>query len=98
MPLVPTRRHLRNSALVNLSHPPNSLLSLLNRRALLSNILQRPFLKPRIIKPDVVVPTIMRELLLVLDSSLAEHGRLERGSRSVLFFKLGVGGVQRVGF
>lgn len=71
MPLLPTGRHLRNSPFINLPNPSQRPFLFLRRRTLLYQILISAFFQPGIIEPDVVISTVLRKLVFVLDPSFA---------------------------
>jgi hypothetical protein len=87
VPLLVTRRHLRHCPLVHLPNPLQRIL-----RTLLSPV--RILLQPGVIKPNVVVPCLVRQLLLVLQPPLAENGDFDTGAGTVLLLEVGVGGVK----
>lgn len=86
--LLGGRRDVGNGALVHLADA--------GRVGILSVLLLGPvgiLLEARKREPRVVVARVVRQLLLVLDSSLAQHRKLDAAAVAVLLLKLGVGGI-----
>lgn len=94
MPLFTARGYLSHSTLVHLSHTARSSFQLIGSCTFCFEVAPGLFLQPRIVEPNVVVATIVRQLLLVLNSALAQDGVLERASGTVLLLEFGVRGVQ----
>ena len=74
MPFLATGWHLGNCSLVYLSHPTRCCLHLVGSRPLGLEVAPRLFLQSRVVEPDIVVATVVRELFLILDSTLAQDG------------------------
>lgn len=87
MPLLVTRRNLGHCSLVNLTHAGEGGVVTIAT-------LERVLLEPSVVEPDVVVSRLVRELLLILDATLAEDGGLDAGSVAELLLKVRVGGVE----
>ncbi len=70
MPFFTSWRYLSHGSLINLSDEPNCSLLLLCRGALTPKIPDSALFESGIVKPHIVVSTIMRELFFVLDPPL----------------------------
>lgn len=85
--LLLTRRHLRDRALIHLPDPLERVSG-----PVLTPV--RVLLESGIVEPDVIVARLVRQLFLVLQAALAEHGHFDAGPVAELFLKVGVGGVE----
>ena len=95
MTLLGPRGYLGNCTLIHLTDPIRRPLLLFRRRAFLSRVVQSALLQTRIVEPDVVIPSIVSKLLLVLDSPLAEDRGLQGGASAVLLLEFCVCRVKR---
>ena len=91
MSLFSPGRNLRNSTLIYLSNSPNGVTVILT---ILPQVPQSILFQSSIVEPDIIVPTVLRELILVLNSSFTKYGVLEGGARSMLLLKLGVRSIE----
>lgn len=94
MPLLTSWGHLSDSPLIHLPHTTRSSIQLIGSCALCFEVAPCIFLQPCVIEPNVVVATIMRQFLLVLDSTLAQNRVFEGASCTMLLLEFSVRGIQ----
>jgi len=70
--LVP-RRYLCNRSFVNFTYASYRLFFLLCGCTLFSQLSVGTLFETSVIEPDIVIPAVMREFFLVLDSTLAKY-------------------------
>jgi hypothetical protein len=87
MPFLTSGRNLSDSTLIYLSHSPRGFRVIL---PILLQVPQHVLLQPRIVEPDIIVPTVVREFFFVLNSPFTQDSVLERCSCPMLLFEFGV--------
>lgn len=94
MPFFAAWRNLRHRPLIEFPHARDRSFLLFCHRTLIPQVPQRALLQSCIIKPHVVVPSVVRQLLFVLYAPFPEDGGFERRPRAMLFFEFRVRGIQ----
>ena len=87
MPFLTSGWNLSDRTLIYFSHSPNGLHVVL---PIFLQVPQRVLLQPRIVEPDIIVPTVVREFFFVLNSPFTQDSVLERCPCPVLLFEFGV--------
>ena len=84
-------RNMCHSSLIYVMHAFYGLIFFILCTALLPECSQCAFLQSCIVKPCIIIASIVSNFILVLYTSLAQYGVLENRLGAMLFFKLGIG-------
>ena len=87
-------RNMCHSSLIYVTHAFYGLIFFILCTTLLPECSQCAFLQSCIVKPCIIIASIVSNFILVLYTSLAQYGGLENRSGAMLFFKLGIGSVK----
>lgn len=94
MPLLVPWWYLRYRTFVYFACATGGRFFLFRSSAFLPQVSKSPFLKPSVVKPDVVVPAILGELVFILYTPFSENRGFKGGTSAVLLLEFGVRSVE----